>query len=389
MLGLTRRPWLAGVLGLTALAFTGPGVRGQTPLRSGLTQQQFNNVAALSRLSMSIGGFGFNPYAGLGNSAGAALYGSSLANLSANPYAAGSQAGSPYGSYYEDPNGAYLRGSAQVIDSQGRIMVNQQQAFLLREQVGSQRVATARKVFDENLYERQMTPTAEEERRRLLAQSVQRARNHPPVTEIWSGKSLNDLLADLQTQPVGKISADHDALPISLDGLRHINFAKGAGSIALLKNEGRLHWPVALTGSDYAGDRDGLTALAQDAVRQAEFNSRVDAGTIRQLTDGLNKLRQQLRKAVSDLAPAEYIEAKNFINAFDDAVTALRQKDAGTHLAGRDLLKATSMAELVKYMTEHGLRFAPALPGDTDAYLALHKAFASYGQPASMETAAR
>jgi hypothetical protein len=174
-----------------------------------------------------------------------------------------------------------------------------------------------------------------------------------------------------------------------LDGLKHINFAKGAGSIGLLKNEGRLHWPVALTGSDYAEQRDRLTALAHEAVRQVEFNSRVDAGTIRQLTDGLTKMRHQLRKTVSDLAPAEYIEAKSFVNAFDDAITALRQENAGTHLAGRDLLKATTIAELVKYMTAHGLRFAPALPGDKDTYLALHQALASYGQAAPAETAAR
>jgi hypothetical protein len=276
-----------------------------------------------------------------------------------------------------------------LTDSQGRFIVNQQQAYLLREPVRSQKVATARKVFDENLYERQRTPTAEEERRRLEAQSVQRARNHPPVTEIWSGKALNDLLKDLQTRPVNRVSVDHDALPTSLDGLRHINVAKGAGSIGLLKNEGRLHWPVALTGSDYAEQRDGLTALAQEAVQQAEFNSQVDAGTIRRLTDGLNKLRHQLRKTVSDLAPAEYIEAKNFVDAFDDAITALRQADAGTHLAGRYLLRATTIAELVRYMTEHGLRFAPALPGDRDAYLVLHQALASYGQPAPLETAAR
>src|SRR5260370_40129554 len=120
MFSLIRRSSLPCLLGLTALAFTGLGVRAQTPFRSGLTRGQFNNVAALSSLYGSIGGLGLNPSAGLG----------SLATLNANPYSVGGLANSgygssgqnPYGSYYEDPNGAYLRGGAQVIDSQGRFL---------------------------------------------------------------------------------------------------------------------------------------------------------------------------------------------------------------------------------------------------------------------------
>jgi hypothetical protein len=373
MFSLAKRSWLLYMLGLTALVLAGPRGRAQTSFRSGLTQPQFNNVAALSSLYGSIGAFGLNPSAGLG----------SLASLSSNPYGAGSLGAgaygggtgqNPYGTYYEDPNGAYLRGSAQVLDSQGRLMVSQQQAYVLREQARSQRIATDRKAFDEYLYEREKTPTAEEERRRLRAQSVQRARNNPPVTEIWSGKALNDLLQDLQTQPLSAGSAERGSLAIlDGDGLKHINVTKGAGNIGLLKNEGRLHWPTALAGSDYAPKREGLAALVQEALRQVEFNSRVEAGTIRQLTVGLDKLRTQLRKNGRDLSAAEYIEAKKFLADFDDAVTALRQGDVANQVTGQALLKAKTVRELVKQMTEQGLQFAPAVAGDESAYLALHQ----------------
>jgi hypothetical protein len=41
------------------------------------------------------------------------------------------------------------------------------------------------KAFDEYLYERDKTPTAEDERRLLETQIVQHARNNPPASEIW------------------------------------------------------------------------------------------------------------------------------------------------------------------------------------------------------------
>jgi hypothetical protein len=321
-----------------------------------------------------------------------------LATLNANPYAAGGLANSgygsgqnPYGSYYEDPNGAYLRGGAQVIDSQGRFMMYQQQAFLLREQVRSQRVANDRKLFDEYLYERQKTPTAEEERRRWQSQAVERARNHPPAAEIWSGRALNDLLQDLQTQGAGANSADAGSSSMLLgeDSLKHINLTKGAGNIGLLKNEGRLHWPVALAGSDYAQQRESLTALAQEAFRQVEFNSRAEAGTIRQLSAGLDKLHTQLRKHGRDLPASEYIEAQKFLTQFDDAVTALRQADVGNPVTGQNALKVKTIAELVKRMTEQGLQFAPAVAGDEGAYMALHQKLADCDLAAQARTAAR
>jgi hypothetical protein len=340
-----------------------------------------------------------NPYAGLGNYGSA----STLGALSANPYGTGglgngSYGGygsgygqNPYGGYSEDPNGAVLKGGAQATDSQARFLLYQQQAYWLREQVRTQRIANERKRFDEWFYEREKTPTAEENRHRAQLQSAQRARNAPPLTEIWSGKSLNDILVDLQKHRVSGVSAVGGNLPSSLDedGLQHINVTRGAGSIGLLKNEGQLQWPVALTGSDYARVRERLAVLAQGAIRQAEFNARVDAGTIRRIDLDLDKLRQQLRADGQSLSASEYIEAKRFLDHFADALRALRQTDVGNYFTGQYALKVNTVAELVRYMTEQGLQFAPALPGDRAAYLALHRALAAYGQSRQLQTAER
>jgi hypothetical protein len=125
-----------------------------------------------------------NPYA-----TGAA-YGSSYSN----PYLSGYGGYGGYGSYgYYDPYNGYLRGGADVITAQGRFMVNMQDAYLKREQVRSEHIGNRRKIFDEYLYEREKTPTLEEERQRHQLEQLNRSRNNPPVTEVWSGKALNDI----------------------------------------------------------------------------------------------------------------------------------------------------------------------------------------------------
>jgi hypothetical protein len=114
----------------------------------------------------------------------------------------------------------------------------------------------------------------------------------------------------------------------------------------------------------------------QVAVRQAEFGSPVDSDILRDLSAAARALRAGLRKDVPDLVVDDYLEAKTFLDRLDDAVTALRRPDAAEYLTGKYTLTARTVPELVRYMQDQGLRFAPAdLEGHT-AYLALHHALA-------------
>jgi hypothetical protein len=98
------------------------------------------------------------------------------------------------------------------------------------------------------------------------------------------------------------------------------------------------------------------------------------------MTAGLESLDQQLEAKVRDVSPALYIEAKTFLNHFGAAITALRQEDVGSHFTGKYTLQTRNVPELVRHLTEHGLWFAPALPGDKAAYTVLHDALATYDQ---------
>ncbi len=375
MFSLTRRIGAVAIVGLATLAFDVPRVFAQNPyfqVRPGLTLQQYtllaqaaNPYAALAPRAALVN----NPY--MGSLDAASMY----SNPYSNPYS------SPYTSWwYEDPYGAYLRGGAEVIGAQGRFMVNQQQAFSLREQVLQERVSTRRRIFDEWLYERERTPTPEEERERFMREQLRHSRNNPPATEIWSGKALNDLLADLKKQMSKGDTASLRTFDLSLeeDALKQINVSRGAGNIGILKNGGKLSYPLALSGSDFKEDREQLSSLVEDAVSQAKTNSRVDPGTIRDLNAAVEKIRKKLLKTGSDLPPSQYIEAKTFLNNLDEASTILKLRDVASYINGDYNIAAKSVPDLVKFMKDKGLQFAPAVPGGEGAYLALHQALVSY-----------
>ncbi|HEX4591762.1 MAG TPA: hypothetical protein VH120_17630 [Gemmataceae bacterium] len=256
---------------------------------------------------------------------------------------------------------------------------------LLLEQAVGERLDNRRKAFDELRYERDKTPTREEE---LLG----RSRATPPSAEVLSGQALNALLDDLRTTGAGAELADrpNPRLPLDEQDLKHINVTRGAGGPALLKDGGRLTWPTALTGTAFQGPRERLSAQAVEVVRQAGNSGRVDPGALRQMADDVDQLRLLLRQHAKELSFQPYNEARDYLQRFDDALAALGRPDAADYFNGKYELKAQTVLGLVKQMTDLGLRFAPATPGDEAAYAALRDALAAYDRTtAKPQSAAR
>src|SRR5207245_8075112 len=188
-----------------------------------------------------------------------------------------------YPGYSYDPYGGYLSGAADVINAQGQFLVNTQQAYLQREQVRQARIESRRRNFDEYLYEREHRPTLEDERERARLENFRRSRNDPQITEIWSGKALNDLLLAVQQQQAKGVRGP--SIPVEDDILKNINVTSGAnsGSLGLLRDNGQLHWPLELTRPEYDPERRRLDDFAARAYKQAT-NGVVDAGTLREMS---------------------------------------------------------------------------------------------------------
>jgi hypothetical protein len=350
----------------------------QTPLNQGITGQVGLSSAPFAALFPSLSNPLSNP---LGNAAAVTAPTNQLPALAGltNPYAGTSQnpyGGGGYGSYYyETELGGYLRGTADVVTAQGKYLASLQQAGLLKEQTRQAAIETRRKSFDEYLYEREKTPTFRQERERVAQLELQRSLSDPSTSEIWSGQALNTLLADLAKRPHDETSGQTIALDEDL--LRHINLTTGQGNVGLLKNAGRLSWPLALLGDANSADRELLNSLAPEAINQA-VRGRVDKGTLKEMFESVHRIRRRLAADIKDVTPTQYVEAGRFLSNLDDALKVLSHPDAGDYFTRKYTAQGRTVAELVKHMTAQGLTFAPAIPGDGPAYLALHRALVAY-----------
>ncbi len=277
--------------------------------------------------------------------------------------------------YSSDPYGGYLRGAADVISAQSRYLVSMQEANLLREQVRARQLENKRSAFDHYLYVREHTPSFEQLRAEERTQRRDRARNDPPVTEIFSALSLNELLADLRQVSLTGVRD----LPLDADIVRHVNVTatRNGAHLGAVRNAGRLNWPVLLQGEAYQVPRERLNALAQDAVGRLRQGQKVDAATLQQMDSDVEALGRKLREVVADAQTAQYIEARRFLNQLGDALKALERPDAVNFFNGRNEFRGKSASELVQFMTERGLWFAPATAGDEPAYTAVHQVLAS------------
>ncbi len=342
----------------------------------------------LSTYGGGYGGYGLNPYLSTGG------YGGYGATLTTNPYGGGTLDSSGYGGgysnpyypYYSDPINGYLRGVADVTTANAQYRVTIERAKLLNEQVMQARTENRRRIFDEARYERLNTPTAEDQRVADQTTALNRARHDPPVTEIWSGKALDDLYRHLASEQGKGFKGPN--VPLDEDVLKRINVSSGAGgNIGLLKDDAKLQWPVTLQSPEYADARRRIDQNLAEAVKQAKFNNPVEAGMITDLQAALKNLNDRLVQDVSDLSPSQYIEAKRYLNQLGESVRALSDPQAANYFTGKWAAKGKNVGELVKNMTDLGLRFAPAAPGDEAAYRALYHALASYdagmGQVAS------
>jgi hypothetical protein len=298
-----------------------------------------------------------------------------------SPYYGGGGYPYPYPFNYNGPLGGALTGAADVIGATGGFLVSQQQAYLMKEQVMQARVDTRRKRFDERLYEREVGPTDEDERERARIESLRRSRNDPPVTEIWSGKALNDLLLAIrQQQAQGLKNPD---VPLEEDVLRHLNVtsgAEGGGSLGVLRNEGQLQWPLALRGSAYAATTKRLDELAAQAYKQAAYGG-VSADTIQGMSGAIDSLETQLKRHVANIAPADYMQAKRYLRDLEGALRVLGDPNVAKVVTRKLGAQGNTVNGLVTQMSRDGLRFAPATRGDEAAYAAVHTAMVAYTAP--------
>ncbi len=278
----------------------------------------------------------------------------------------------PYQPYY-DPTSGFLYGAASVMSADGKFRINNQQANLLREQVRSAHIDNNRKAFDEFLYERANRPTWLDDLERQRKLDLRYALNNPSGSEILQGISLNTLLDQLkQMQAKG---VEGPAVPLSDDTLSQINVTAGAGVNPGLLKADKLTWPLGLSGADFAEDRKKIERNLATAISDVE-HGQLEPARLKDLTDAVDKLSEDLNAQVGEMTPSQYIDARNYLRLLTDAVRTLGRPDAAKYINNQYAAKGKTVGDLVKNMS--GLRFAPATPGAERAYKDLYEKLVAY-----------
>jgi hypothetical protein len=274
--------------------------------------------------------------------------------------------------------GNMLRGAADVIDAQGRFMISQQQAHLMNEEVQQKKLETRRKEVEHWAWERKFIAQAREEKKEMDYEAkIRYTVNESPPAEIYSGVGLNTLLEQMKRNP-DRLSAGASA-PVPQEWLAHIHVssaAQGAGNAGLLKDD-KITWPLMLVGrADLTEDRtqiENLLSQSKEAVLhgQRPVNQVVE---LKQRIDDLqSRLRQEVIEGREDLgwSPGQYVAARRSLNDLKDVLVLLDTKDAAFYFKP---LQGKNMAEIVRYMKNNGLFFAPATVGDERYYTSLFDA---------------
>jgi len=328
------------------------------------------------------------------------------ASLSTSPYATAPYGGggtlstgggyslSTTGSGYADPyyGGGYggygpgsgLQGIASVNNSLGNYQIQVQQAKLIQEQAKQANIETAKKRLQLEAYYESMKMTAPQLRLRDQQNELDRARNDPPAVEVWSGKSLNELLRSIEDVGPNNLKTGPQ-IDLSDLSLENVNLTDGSqGNVGLLKptdKDGKLSltWPAVFSREPYATPANALTNSLSEAVAALKKKQTPDL-TMRDVEKNYNALSNELAKTgtTDELSPAQYIEAKRYLRQLDQAIKALTDPKKAAKYFDDWKPKGKTVAELVSHMMTNGLKFAPAASGDEAAYSALYQALRAY-----------
>lgn len=204
----------------------------------------------------------------------------------------------------------------------------------------------------------------------------QRALNEPNHFEIANGTAQNRVLDILRTTT--ERWKGSPVIPLDGDIMKRLNFTRigGAGSFGLLDKDGKISWPKVLLTLQPAKQVEKIRVEIETGLRtaygQAIADKPVDPELLAQLGKQIDSLGDAAIAARDSLAFEEYLNVKRFLGGLDDAVTFLKQPDAGKFLgrAGGDI---PSVQQLVLLMTDKRLQFAPSLPGNEEAYFKLYQ----------------
>ena len=274
--------------------------------------------------------------------------------------------------------GSAMQGLASYTQASGQYWNDIQSARLSREDVHQKQIDTKRKQLEFEYQYEQMRPTTQKMVRAERAAELQWARDNPPLTEIWSGKTFNVLLRSIldAPNPTGGPNITLDP-PV----IRAINLTDNTtrANLSLAKDEGKIDWPELLLEKPFDEYRNGFQKSFEKAIQSTSSGTPLDRDQLRNIRGDLDALSNKLDDMVRDISPSQYIGSRRILNQLRETVNGLgnaRVVRSANQAWKKDV---HTVAQLVNHCLRNGLTFGPAVaPEDHPYYTALYYAIRSY-----------
>jgi hypothetical protein len=233
-----------------------------------------------------------------------------------------------------------------------------------------------RSAFDRWTFDRARQATSSGPQKQM---EMQRLLTNPSPGDVTCGLALNAIVDSLE--PLVERMKDLPPTAIDHSLLKKMNFTHGAGSVGLLRHQGKIQWPALLLNlapvDEAAKIRTKIESQLQEAYRQVSEQGKADPEDLKNLLHSIDKLGDIASGQAQSLTFSQNVEVKRYLKSLEDCVAFLKQSDAGDWLPGKHKVKPDSLQDFVRILIQQKVRFAPAIVGDDAAYAAMHRSLAA------------
>src|SRR5262249_32583196 len=153
---------------------------------------------------------------------------------------------------------------ADMLNSAGNFMVNQEQARIMNQQAKQAELDTKKKAFEQMQWEKANTPTFTEEQVPISNRIVFRMVTNPQEWEIVAGVTLNRLVPFVNTLAAKGIMGP--TVPLDPTQVNQLNVTVGGQGpkVGLFRSGEDLEWPLNLQGPE----QEKLDGMIKKAVAE-------------------------------------------------------------------------------------------------------------------------
>ena len=223
-----------------------------------------------------------------------------------------------------------------------------------------------------------MPPPAEPLENPAQIAAILKALDAPDSPEVTSGEALNNALKVIVALE-GKGAKGPSAYlsPTLLDEI-HFGGTPASDTLNLVRQAGRLEFPSAFNNPALQKVREDIEKDFAAVAFAVQAGRSPESAKLAKLESTVQRAQDASAPVIKDLPFAEATAAGRFLNQLTAAIPVLKSRSAPTLVNPKWSAEGTTVAELVKHMSKHNLRFAAAPEGNEESYLAVYRNLASY-----------